>query len=315
MEFKDYYKIMNLPRSASAEEIKRAYRKLAKKYHPDVSKEPKAEEKFKELGEAYEVLRDPEKRAAYDQVSTGHRHGERFTPPPGWGAGFDFGGFSTGDAAGFSDFFESLFGRATADQRHRPSRSAWAGPMRGEDQQARIQIALEDAYTGGKQTITLQSAPTVGRVQAEPVARTLNIKIPKGVKEGQRIRLVGQGGMGIRGGANGDLYLEVHYKPHRLFRAEGSDIYLELPVTPWEAALGGTLSVPTLAGKIELKLPPNSQSGQKLRLKARGLDGNPPGDQYVVIRVIVPEASTPEAKTLYKSMAEIMPMNPRAYMG
>ena len=187
--------------------------------------------------------------------------------------------------------------------------------MRGEDQQARIQIALEDAYTGGKQTITLQSAPTVDRVQAEPATRTLNVKIPSGVREGQRIRLAGQGGTGIRGGANGDLYLEVHYKPHRLFRAEGSDIYLELPVTPWEAALGGTLSVPTLAGKIELKLPPNSQSGQKLRLKARGLDGNPPGDQYVVIRVVVPEAFTPEAKALYKSMAEIMPMNPRTYMG
>jgi curved DNA-binding protein len=315
MEFKDYYQIMGVSRDASQDEIKRAYRKLARKYHPDVSKEPKAEEKFKALGEAYEVLKDPEKRAAYNRIATGRRQGEQFTPPPDWDVGFDFGGggFTGGDTAGFSDFFESLFGRPSG-RRRRPASGGWNAPMPGQDQQARIYVSLEEAFSGGSQTLMLETPEldSQGRLVTQP--RALNVKIPKGVKEGQRIRLAGQGGSGARGGAAGDLYLEIHFKPHRFFRAEGRDIFLELPVTPWEAALGKTVTAPTLAGKVDLKLPSGSQSGQKLRLKGRGLPGKPPGDQYVILRIVTPEASTPEAKNLYSKMAEIMPMNPRARM-
>lgn len=315
MEFKDYYQIMGVPRDASQEDIKRAYRKLARQYHPDVSKVPKAEDKFKALGEAYEVLKDPEKRAAYDRIAAGHRHGERFNPPPDWDSGFNFGGggFTAGDAAGFSDFFESLFGRPTG-RGARQSRGGWGGPSMPEDRHATIHVSLEDAYAGSVQTIALE-APDMdphGRVMRR--SRTLNVRIPKGVREGQRIRLAGQGGAGARGGPAADLYLEVHFKPHRLFRPEGGDIYLDLPVTPWEAALGKKITVPTLAGKVGLTLPPNSQTGHKLRLKGRGLPGEPPGDQYVVLRIVTPEPTTPEGKALYKRMAELMPMNPRAHM-
>ena len=314
MEFKDYYQIMGVPRTATAEEIKRAYRKLARRYHPDVSKESSAEDKFKELGEAYEVLKDPEKRAAYDRIGTGHHHGERFSPPPDWDAGFDFGGggFTEGDAAGFSEFFDSLFGRSSA-RSGRHSR-AWSGPLPGQDQEARLLIDLEDAYSGGTRSVTLQIPEIDAQGRAASHSRTLNIKIPRGVRESQRIRLAGQGGRGLRGGPAGDLYLEVHFQPHRWFRAEGGDLYLDLPVTPWEAALGENIKVPTLAGKVDLRLPPNSQNGQKLRLKGRGLPGDPPGDQYVVIRVVVPEATTPEARSLYQRMSELMPLNPRTHM-
>jgi curved DNA-binding protein len=315
MEFKDYYQIMGVPRDASQEAIKRAYRKLARQYHPDVSKEAKAEDKFKELGEAYEVLKDPEKRAAYDRIATGHYHGERFSPPPDWDFGFNFGGggFTGGDAAGFSDFFESLFGRS-AGRGTRQGRGGWGGSTMPEDRRAAIHISLEDAYAGGVQAIALETPELDPRGRVTLRSRTLNVRIPKGVREGQRIRLAGQGGAGLRGGAAADLYLEVHFKPHRLFRPEGGDIYLDLPVAPWEAALGKKVTVPTLAGKVGLTLPPNSQTGHKLRLKGRGLPGEPPGDQYVVLRIVTPEPTTPEAKALYKRMAELMPMNPRAHM-
>jgi len=316
MEFKDYYKIMGVSRDASQEDIRRAYRKLARKYHPDVSKERNAEERFKELGEAYEVLKDPEKRAAYDRIATGRQHGERFTPPPDWAFDFGFGGggFTGGDATGFSDFFDSLFGRATRGGR-RETRGGWSGPAPGQDQHANIYISLEEAFAGGAQTVALAIPEIDAQGRIVNKTRTLNVKIPRGIKEGQRIRLSGQGGRGWMGGAAGDLYLEIRFKPHRYFHAEGADISLELPVTPWEAALGQTVTVPTLGGKVELKLPPNSQNGQKLRLKGRGLPGNPPGDQIVTLRIVTPEAATAEAKALYKKMSEIMPMNPRAHMG
>ncbi|MGZ8216489.1 DnaJ C-terminal domain-containing protein [Methylomagnum sp.] len=315
MEFRDYYQIMGVPRDASQEDIKRAYRKLARQYHPDVSKESKAEDKFKELGEAYEVLKDPEKRAAYDRIGTGRHHGERFSPPPDWDVGFDFGGggFTGGDAAGFSDFFESLFGRS-AGRGSRQARGAWGGPLTPEDRHAVVHVGLEDAYAGGVQTIALEVPELDPRGRVTLRSRTLNVRIPKGVRKGQRIRLAGQGGTGTRGGAAADLYLEVHFKPHRLFRPEGGDIYLDLPVAPWEAALGKKVTVPTLAGKVGLTLPPNSQTGHKLRLKGRGLPGEPPGDQYVVLRLVTPEATSPEARALYQRMAELMPMNPRAHM-
>ncbi len=302
MEFKDYYKILGVEKNASQEEIKRAYRKLARKYHPDVSKEADAEEKFKEVQEAYEVLKDPEKRAAYDQLGAQWRAGQEFRPPPGWEQEFQFGGggFTGAEAHDFSEFFETLFGQPWGGGSRRGGFR-----MRGEDIQATLPITLEEAYQGMRRSITLdvpELDPTTGRVVKRP--RTLEVKIPKGVKEGQKIRLAGQGAPGIGGGPAGDLYLTLRFVPHPLFKPEGRDIYLELPVAPWEAALGAKVPVPTLGGKVELKIPPGSQSGRKLRLKGRGLPGNPPGDQYVVLRIETPAADTEEDRAFYRRMAE-----------
>ncbi|MGR9046867.1 MAG: DnaJ C-terminal domain-containing protein [Gammaproteobacteria bacterium] len=316
MEYKDYYKIMGVTKNATQDEIKRAYRKLARKYHPDVSKEIDAEKKFKEVGEAYEVLKDPQKRAAYDRIGSQWREGQSFTPPPDWDTGFEFsgGGFTGGDASGFSEFFESLFGRGSpfGATRQAYSRQFHA---QGEDHHAKILIDLEEAYTGATRSISLQipELDKDGRIINR--TRRLNVKIPKGVKAGQRIRLAGQGGPGYGSGKNGDLFLEIAFNKHRLFHAEGRDIYMELPVTPWEAALGTTVSVPTLGGKVDVKIPAGSQSGSKLRLKSRGIPGIPPGDHYIVLRIVTPPAQTSEAKALYERMAKTMPMNPRAELG
>jgi len=311
MEYKDYYKIMGVPRDASQEEIKRAYRKLARKYHPDVSKEADAEDKFKELGEAYEVLKDPQKRRAYDELGQRWEHGEEFRPPPDWEPEFDFrGGEFTGTGFGdFSEFFESLFGG------FRPGRTArrTGFRVRGEDVQARVRISLEEAYHGTTRTITLSTPHYDHQGRMEHRTRTLKVRIPKGVKRGQRIRLAGEGGEGFgRDAPPGDLYLEVDFEPHRLFRAEGRDIYLNLPVAPWEAALGAEVNVPTLGGPVHMKVPPGSQSGRRLRLKGRGLPGNPPGDQFVVLRIETPPADSQGAKNAYRRFAESVPFNPRA---
>jgi curved DNA-binding protein len=314
MEYKDYYKIMGVDRKATPEEIKRAYRKLARKYHPDVSKEKHAEAKFKELGEAYEVLKDPKKRAAYDQIGQNWQEGQTFTPPPGWEREFDFGkGVGGGRATGFSDFFEALFGGGFAP--HQEGVFYRGFQAQGEDQNVRIQIDLEDAYHGGTRMIAL-NMPEIdaqGRIVANK--KTLNIKIPRGIQAGQRIRLVGQGMPGIQGGHNGDLYLEVEFNKHRHFQVKGKDILIELPVTPWEAALGGSVPVPTLGGKVEVKIPPGSQSGTQLRLKGRGLPGATPGDQLISLKIMTPPATNEAAVALYKKMAESMPMNPRHNMG
>jgi curved DNA-binding protein len=315
MEYKDYYKIMGLAKNASPDEVKRAYRKLARKYHPDVSKEANAEAKFKELGEAYEVLKDPKKRAAYDQIGSNWQHGQKFTPPPNWQTTFDFGkDFGGRHGSGFSDFFEALFGYARAQGAEADvyTRQFHA---HGSDQHARILIDLADAFHGGERLITLNMPQTDKQGQIIAKMRTLNIKIPKGIKAGQRIRLAGQGGPGIGSGDNGDLYLEVQFNPHRYFRAEGRDIYLELPVTPWEAALGAAMAVPTLGGMVELKIPAGAQTGKQLRLKGRGLPGVPVGDQYVTLKIVTPPPKTEKAKALYEQMAKEMPMNPRSEMG
>lgn len=305
MEFKDYYKILGVARDASQDDIKRAYRKLARKYHPDVSKEPEAEARFKEVAEAYEVLKDPEKRKAYDRFGANWKEGQEFRPPPGWDQGFDFsGGFAGGD---YSDFFEALFGRAGG------RRGGFR--MRGEDQVARISISLEDAYQGGTQTITLNVPELAADGSVVARTRTLNVRIPKGITEGQRIRLAGQGGPGPGGGPAGDLYLEVYFRPHPYFHAEKRDIFLDLPIAPWEAALGQTVPVPTLGGTVELRIPPGSQTGRKLRLKGRGLPGNPPGDQYAVLKIVTPAAHTDAARAFYERMARELPMNPRADLG
>ena len=316
MEYKDYYKIMAVAKTATQDEIKRAYRKLARKYHPDVSKEKNAEEKFKELGEAYEVLKDPEKRAAYDQVGSNWKSKEGFTPPPGWDAGFEFsgGGFTGGDSAGFSDFFASLFGR-----NYQPGATGQPGASQfhaqGNDHHAKIMIDLEDAFKGVTRPIALKMPQADASGHVITKTRTLHVKIPKGVKAGQRIRLAGQGAPGFGDGKSGDLYLEIEFNQHRYFHAQGHNILLDLPVTPWEAALGGNISVPTLGGKVELKIPAGSQTGNKLRLKGRGLPGTVAGDQYVVLKIVTPSAQTEAAKAIYEQMAKAMPFNPRAEMG
>lgn len=312
-EYKDYYKIMGVDRDASQDEIKRAYRKLARKYHPDVSSESDAEERFQELQEAYEVLKDPEKRAAYDRLGANWRQGEDFQPPPGWDAGFEFsgGGFTQGDASAFSDFFESLFGRQSAyGHAHRGFGGGFHG--RGQDHFARIELDLADAYRGGVHSLTLQS-PTVdarGGVRNEP--RTVKVRIPAGVADGQQVKVPGKGGEGVGQGAAGDLYLEVSLRTDPIFRPEGRDIHLDVPIAPWEAALGATVKVPTLGGEVEAKIPAGARSGQRLRLKGRGLPGSPAGDQYLHLKIVVPPARTDDERELYRKMREQMHFDPRA---
>ncbi len=303
MQYRDYYRIMGVERTASAEEIKRAYRKLARRYHPDVSKEPKAEEHFKEIGEAYEVLRDPEKRAAYDRLGSQWQAEQEFTPPPGWQAAHGAGAHVF-EGEQFSDFFESLFGGG-----HRGHGRA----ARGADEVAHLTVTLEEAFHGATRPLrlTIPQHDARGRVTHE--ARTLNVRIPKGVRPGQQIRLAGQGHPGPAGA--GDLYLEIAIAPHPLYRLDGRDLYLTAPVSPWEAALGARLKVPTLAGTVELRLPEGSQSGQKLRLKGRGMPGNPPGDQYVLIEIVNPKADSEHARELYRTMARDLAFNPRAHWG
>ena len=315
MDFKDYYTIMGIERSASQDEIKRAYRKLARKYHPDVSKEADAEARFKEVGEAYEVLKDPEKRAAYDQLGANWKAGQDFRPPPDWDAGFEFsgGGFTAGDASAYSDFFESLFGQGFAGAQTGRRQAGYHA--HGEDHHAKVLIDLEDAYTGAERSITLQSPEVDSSGHVRTRQRTLNVKIPKGVKQGQRIRLAGQGSPGMGEGRAGDLYLEIEFKPHGYYTVEGRDVYLELPVTPWEAALGATIKVTTPGGSVDLKIPQATSSGRKLRLKARGIPGKPPGDLYVVPQITLPPADTDAAKALYRRMEQELAYNPRSKMG
>jgi curved DNA-binding protein len=309
MQYKDYYKILGVERGASQDEVKRAYRKLARKYHPDVSKERNAEERFKEANEAYEVLKDPQKREAYDRLGPGWRAGQEFSPPPGWNTGFEHGGaFTAADASRFSDFFESLFG-ATG---RRPGASGWRGAprMRGADERVRIPVTLEEAYRGSTRTLQLRAGPGGGDGAGR--VRSLRVKVPAGVTHGQQIRLVGQGGPGVGGGEPGDLYLEVELLPHRLFQVDARNVLLTLPIAPWEAALGARVPVPTLSGTVDLSVPAGSQSGRKLRLRGRGLPGDPAGDQYVILQVVVPSADSEAARAFYERMARELAFDPRA---
>ena len=313
MDYKDYYKIMGVERTASQDEIKRAYRKLARKYHPDVSKEADAEARFKEVGEAYEVLKDPDKRAAYDQLGANWKAGQEFKPPPDWDAGFEFSGGFTGDASAYSDFFESLFGHGFGPARAGSRRPGFHAP--GEDHHARVLIDLEDAYSGAVRSITLQTPQVDHSGHVTTSQRTLNVRIPRGVKQGQRIRLSGQGSPGMGEGRAGDLYLEIEFRPHRLYKVEGRDVYLELPVTPWEAALGATIKVTTPGGPVDLKIPPGTGSGRKLRLKGRGIPDAPPGDLYVVPQITLPPADSDAARALYRKMEQELAYNPRSKLG
>lgn len=317
VEFKDYYKIMGLERSATQDEVKRAHRTLARKYHPDVSKESNAEARFKEVGEAYEVLKDPEKRAAYDQLGANWKGGQEFRPPPGWNDGFETSGqgFSEQEAAEHSDFFESLFRRGFAGARGGHEGRAGFNAQ-GQDRHAKIQIDLEDAYHGATRRVTLQ----VPELDAQGHVRTheheIEFTIPRGVRAGQHIRLAGQGGPGIGQGPAGDLYLEIEFRPHAHYRVDKHDVYLDLPVAPWEAALGAQINVPTPSGFVELKIPAGSVEGRKLRLKGRGIPARAPGDFYFVLKIALPTADTEAARSFYGSMAEqFKSFNPRDNLG
>jgi curved DNA-binding protein len=327
MEYRDYYKILGVTRTATADEIKKAYRRLARKFHPDVSKEANAEQKFKEVQEAYEVLKDVEKRAAYDQLGSEWKSGQQFRPPPDFGSGFEFRGGPRGRtrqsgayqeeefeaAEGFSDFFSSLFGGARGFSGGSNFGTAGGGAPRqaARDHHARVDIDLEEAFAGTTRTLDLKRPDLKPDGTLELKTHTVRVTIPAGVTEGQLIRLSGQGEQAANG-RPGDLYLEVHTRPHKLFQLEGRDVTLTLPIAPWESALGAAVTVPTLGGSVEMQVPPNSQSGQKLRLRGRGLPGQPAGDQYIQLKIVAPPADSPAARALYEEMREKFEFDPRA---
>ncbi|MDM0030910.1 DnaJ C-terminal domain-containing protein [Variovorax sp. J22P271] len=318
MDFKDYYKTLGLERGASEDEVRKAYRKLARKYHPDVSKEADADQRMREINEANDVLRDKEKRAAYDQladhVARGGSPDGSFRPPPNWDEGFEFHrGANQGpaDHADFSEFFSSVFG--AAERRGAERRNYRA---RGEDHHAAIEIALEDALNGAEREITLRSQELDAQGRPEFKTRTLSVKIPPGVHPGQYIRLAGQGMPGHGGEPAGDLYLEVRIAPHPLYRVEDRDLYMTLPITPTEGALGAQVKVPTPSGGVvEVTVPPKARNGLKLRLKDRGLPGKPPGHLYLLLEIALPPADTDAARKAYEQLAQAAPFDPRRHLG
>ena len=309
MQYKDYYQILGVDRTAVQADIKKAFRKLARKYHPDVSKEVDAEAKMKELNEANAVLSDVEKRAAYDQLGQNYRPGEDFKPPPNWDAGFEYSGNENVD---FSDLFNDLFGRMGSGGGHAGSGRHHNPNQRGEDHHAKILLELEDAFNGATRQISLR-VPRVdaqGRVGLDN--HTLSVKIPQGVYEGQIIRLAGQGAPGSGNAKAGDLLLELHFNPHPRFRVDGCNLYLKLPVTPWEAALGALISVDLFGNEIRVRIPEGTQSGQQLRVRGKGIPSKTPGDLLLEIQVVLPAATTPKARQLYETMAAELAFDPRA---
>jgi curved DNA-binding protein len=326
MEFKDYYATLGVEHTATQEQIKRAYRKLARKYHPDVSKEADAESRFKEVAEAHEALIDAERRAAYDDIAKRHASGQPFEPPPGWDSGFEYSGRGPGSgpgrtsrgqadeasaAADFSDFFESLFGRGGQDDRQR--RRSGGGPEQGRDHHAKVAIGLLDACRGAQRMMSLHMPVVDATGQATLQERQLEVHIPKGVREGQHLRLTGQGAAGHGGAPAGDLYLEIQFLPHPVFRVDGGDLSFDLPVAPWEAALGATVTAPTPEGSVALSVPPGSSQGRKLRLKGKGLPGKVPGDLYAVLTMALPPAASDAEKEAYSAFARAFAAyNPRA---
>lgn len=309
MQFKDYYQVLGVARDADADDIKKAYRKLARKYHPDVSKEPDAAARMSEINEAHAVLSDAERRAAYDALGQGRQAGERFTPPPDWDAGFEFTGHGAEglDAGEYSDFFAELFGRMGRASRHQARGAAATGrsfDARGDDHHAKILLDLEDAWRGARRQITLRSPQTDAQGRLQLVERTLEVNIPPGVKAGQMIRLAGQGGAGEGQAPPGDLLLEVHFRSHPRFRVEGADLMAELPLAPWEAALGAVVPVPLPDGStLKVRVPSGAQSGQRIVVRGRGLPARTPGDLELQVRVVLPSAYDPRAKKLYEQMA------------
>lgn len=309
MEFQDYYKILGVQRDADDAEIKKAFRKVARKYHPDINPGADAEAKFKGVNEAYEVLKDPERRAAYDELGREPPRGQgRYQPPPNWNREFSFSGGGPPGEGAFSDFFETLF-RRSADP------GAGMGTAYGADSHARIEIALEDAYRGTDKTFQLRTPDVAPDGSVSLQERTIAVRIPKGVAQGQHIRLAGGGAAAPGGGPAGDLFLEVTFAPHPVYRADGLDLYMDLPIAPWEAALGGHVVMPTPAGKVDLRIPANARTGQKLRLKGKGLPGVPTGDIYATLKIVNPDVKTPEARAIFEQMARDLPFDPRARLG
>ena len=336
MKFKDYYQTLGVARDASPDDIKKAYRKLARKYHPDVSKEPDAEARFKELNEANEALKDPEKRAAYDQAGNQWERQRQgggaeadFQPAPDWNAGFEYSGRGDDpfDAQDHSDFFEALFGRkaggATAGGGTRAGARRPQMRMPGQDHHAKVLIDLEDAYRGARRSVSLRMPAFDAQGHGVMQERQLDVSIPKGIREGQHLRLAGQGGPGLAGpgfgdGPAGDLFLEIAFNPHPVYRVDGRDVYFDLPVTPWEAALGANVSAPTPDGPVELTIAPGSAAGRKLRLKGRGIPASAPdtpsGDLYAVLSIALPGADNDKAKAAYRTFADAFEFNPRVHL-
>ena len=319
MEFKDYYKVLGVERGASDDEIKKAFRRLARKHHPDISQAADASARMQELNEAHEVLRDKEKRAAYDRVGQGAQPGQAFQPPPGWDSGFEFSGgpgeFS--DGADHSAFFEALFGAARQRGAH-----GHTGPgaersraRRGQDHHAKIVVPLEDTFKGATRELTLHSPEMDAAGNVTLREHTLQVSIPRGIRAGQQIRLAGQGSVGVGDGPRGDLYLEIEFAPHARWRVDGRDLYYTLRVAPWEAALGAALNVPTPDGLVEMNVPAGSQTGRKLRLRGRGIPGSPVGDFYVILELVLPPANDDKARDAYRQMARELAFDPRAPLG
>ena len=324
MDFKDYYQTLGVASTASADEIKRAYRKLARKYHPDVSKEPDAEARFKDVAEANEALCDVERRAAYDTIADDHRSGRTrrtnpghdgsprggrpFSPPPGWDSGFEFSGSSS--EADHSDFFESLFGRRGAGAAAAQSRAARARP--GGDHHAKIRIDLVEAWRGGTRSVSLRAPVVDAQGHGVMQERQLEVNIPKGVRNGQHLRLAGQGSAGAGDAPAGDLFLEIEIAPHARFRLDGRDLFVDLPLAPWEAALGATVQLALPDDTVELTVPPNAKPGRQLRLKGKGLPGTPPGDAYAVLVLALPATGSADAQQAWRTLADSFPdFNPR----
>ena len=316
MEFKDYYKVLGVERTAGEAEIKKAFRRLARKHHPDLSKASDASARMQELNEAHEVLRDKEKRAAYDRAGQGAQNGQPFQPPPGWDSGFEFSGApgEFDNSADHSEFFEALFGAA------RRGGARAAREQRGQDHHAKIVVPLEDAFHGATREITLHSPEIDAAGTVALHERTLQVGIPKGIRAGQQIRLAGQGSaelgaVGPDQGPRGDLYLEIAFAPHPRWRVDGRDLYCTLRVAPWEAALGASVEVPTPDGTVEMNVPAGSQAGRKLRLRGRGIPSSPPGDFYVVLELVLPPADDDKAREAYRQLARELAFDPRATPG
>jgi curved DNA-binding protein len=316
VRFKDYYETLGVSRGASQEEIRKTYRRMARQYHPDVNKNAGAENKFKEIAEAYEVLGDPEKRKKYDEFGSNYRAGDEFSPPPGWEASYEFYGspegfrggpsamgFEQADLGDFSDFFEMLFGGHGMRSRF--------GRARGEDYQAAVTITLEEAYHGARKTIRLQTVGLDEQGRPRREVKTYNVQIPPGTTDGMKIRLAGQGGESHGEGGHGDLYLQVTIAPHAVYKWSGKNLEITVPITPWEAALGARVMVPTMEGKAVLALVPGTQSGRKLRLKSKGFPGHPPGDLIVTLEIAVPEKMSAEEKRLFEELAKTSSFRPR----
>jgi curved DNA-binding protein len=338
VKFQDYYNTLGVERTASQEEIQKTYRKLARKYHPDVSKEPGAEDKFKQVTEAYEVLKDPEKRKKYDTLGPNWQAGEDFTPPPGWQQGapfefrqsyggtgeFDMGGFRSGGGlgggglggGGFSDFFDMLFGEGRAGSGRRPGGArteAGSWSMRGQDIEADLTISLEEAYRGTSKALSLQAIEPGPDGTPRQTTKQLNVTIPAGVTQGTRIRLAGQGSPGIGKGPAGDLYLRIHIAPHPVFQLDGYNLLVTVPVAPWEAALGAKVDVPTLDSPVKMTIPPGTESGRRFRLRGKGLPKgrDERGDLYATVQISVPKTLTSEERELFEQLAQRSSFNPR----